>query len=308
MKKIVFLGIGGIGGYYGGLLAKYYAGSDDVAVYFIARSENERAIKENGLHVESTKGNFIAHPKLVTSDAAEIGVADLLIICTKSYGLEEALRRNLACVNDETVILPLLNGVDSRERIKAIVPNNEVWDGCVYAVSRLIKPGFIKETGIIAMLCFGAVDGNPYKLKQVEKLLKEADIDAELSENIYSAIWRKFIFISSVSTLLTCLDTTIGEILANPENKYILLELLHELKTVAEAKRIPLPEDIIEKAITTMSALPYDTTSSMYNDYQHGRNTEVESLTGYVVREAATLDILVPQFERLYKQLLKKVK
>ncbi len=308
MKKIVVLGVGGIGGYYGGLLAKYYAGSDDVEIYFIARSENELAIREHGLHVESTKGNFITHPKLITSNAAEIGIADLLIICTKSYGLEEALRRNLACINNETVILPLLNGVNSRERIKAIVPENEVWEGCVYAVSRLVKPGFIKETGIMAMLCFGAANGNRYKLTQVEKLLKKAGIDAELSENIHSAIWKKFIFISSVSTLLTCLDTTIGEILVNPEAKKTLLELLHELKTVAEAKRIPLPEDIIEEAITTMSALPYDTTSSMYNDYQHGKNTEVESLTGYVVREASNLHIPVPQFERLYKQLLKKVK
>ena len=255
MKKIAFLGIGGIGGYYGGLMAQHYAKSNEVEIYFIARGENEREIRENGLRLETTNGKFLAHPYRISSDPAKIGIVDLLIVCTKSYELEQALYQYITCINNDTVILPLLNGVDSKERIQIILRDNEVWEGCVYVVSRVLKPGYIQETGIMAALYFGATDGNSEKLKQAEHFLKESGIDARLSENITLDIWQKFLFISSVSSLLTYLDTSIGAILANPEKKGILLALLHELKSIADAKDIQLPDDIIQKAIETMSAL-----------------------------------------------------
>ena len=129
MIKIAIAGIGGVGGYFGGLLAKHYQDSEEVQVYFIARGENEEAIREHGLKVETPSATFIAKPDLVTSNAAQIGEVDLLICCTKSYDLEQSITQLKPCMGTQTVILPLLNGIDSNERIKAIYPENEVWEG-----------------------------------------------------------------------------------------------------------------------------------------------------------------------------------
>lgn len=125
MKKIAIAGIGGVGGYFGGWLAKHYENSD-VEIYFIARGENETAIRDHGLQLETTSGNFTAHPKKVSADPNEIGPVDLLLCCTKTYDLEESIARLRPCITRDTVILPLQNGVDSRERIHKIFPEQEV--------------------------------------------------------------------------------------------------------------------------------------------------------------------------------------
>jgi 2-dehydropantoate 2-reductase len=118
--RIVIAGIGGVGGYFGGQLARHYEKNKEAEIIFFARGENEKAIRQNGLKVESTIGEFIAKPKLVTSDASEIGKADFLIICTKSYDLEQTLLQLSPCINESTVILPLLNGIDNYERQKTV--------------------------------------------------------------------------------------------------------------------------------------------------------------------------------------------
>ncbi|MFC6999937.1 ketopantoate reductase family protein [Rufibacter roseus] len=307
MKKIGILGIGGVGGYFGGLLAKKYENSDEVQIFFIARGEHEEAIKKNGLQVEATTGNFVARPALVSSDASQIGPLDLLLICTKSYGLEQSLKQYSACISPETVLLPLLNGVDSKERIEQVLPENEVWDGCVYVVSRYIEPGLVRETGGIGKLFFGSDSGTPGKLKAAEKLLQDAGFKATLSDNILSTIWEKFLFISSVSTTLTYLDVTVGAVLEKPEYKQLLVALLEELIAVAEAQNIVLPPDIIQRTVDTMARLPYDTITSMYSDYLNGNRTEAQSLTGYVTRLGHKLQVPVPTYDKLFAAILEKV-
>lgn len=303
MVKIAIAGIGGVGGYFGGFLAQHYQHSEEVEVYFVARGENEKAIRQNGLNVETTTGSFIAYPKLVTSDPSQIGEADLLICCTKSYDLEQSISQLKPCIGKETVILPLLNGVDSHERIKAIYPENEVWDGCVYVVSRLMAPGLVKETGNISALYFGSATGTAGKLTQAEDIFKTAGIQATLSGNIRQTIWEKFLFISTIATLTSSLNTSLGAILENNESRSLLFALLGELKTVAEANGVPLPDDIIQATVTKMASLPFATTSSMHSDFQKGKATEVESLTGYVVRLGQQLHLPTPTYDRLYTML-----
>src|SRR5689334_7442759 len=144
--KIVIAGIGGVGGYFGGLLAGKYQNTK-TEIYFLARGENLNAIRSRGLLMQTMNGEFTVHPKLATSDAREIGVADYLICCTKGYDLENVIQTCSPLMDQNTIILPLLNGVDARERIEKIFPKNEVWDGCVYLVSRLAAAGTVKETG-----------------------------------------------------------------------------------------------------------------------------------------------------------------
>jgi 2-dehydropantoate 2-reductase len=306
MVKIAIAGIGGVGGYFGGLLALHYQHSDEVEVYFVARGEHEKAIRQHGLTVETTQGTFSAVPKLVTSDPAQIGEVDLLICCTKSYDLEQSIRQLKPCIGSATVILPLLNGVDSGGRIKAIYPENEVWDGCVYVVSRLTAPGQVKETGNIGLLYFGSTTGSETALTQTESICKKAGIQASLSRNIQHTIWEKFIFISTIATLTSALDTSIGAILENNDSKSLLFALLGELKTVADANGIELPDTIIPSTVARMASLPYATTSSMHRDFQKGKATELDSLTGYVVRLGQQLHLPTPTYDRLYQVLQTK--
>ncbi|MBB6612110.1 2-dehydropantoate 2-reductase [Pontibacter sp. Tf4] len=301
--KIAITGIGGVGGFFGGMLAKHYQASGEVEVNFIARGENESVIRQQGLKVESPAGAFTAIPKLVTSDPALVGEVDLLICCTKSYDLEQNIEQLSPCIGPHTVILPLLNGIDSRERIKTVYPENEVWDGCVYIVSRLTAPGLVTVTGSQHALFFGAADGTAAKLEAAMQIFKEAGINATLSPNIQQTIWEKFLFISTIATLTSYLDTSIGGILADPKHLELLFALLTELKQVAQAKGIVFSDDSNNAITDRMARLPYDTTSSMHSDYQKGKNTEVDSLTGYVVKLGEQLHIPTPTYSKLYTAL-----
>ncbi len=303
MTKIAIAGIGGVGGYFGGMLAKHFEDSKEVEIYFIARGENEKAIQKNGLRVETTKGNFVAYPKLTTSKPEEIGVVDYLICCTKSYDLEKSMNQLKPCIGKQTVILPLHNGVDSSEKIKAMFPGIEVWLGCVYIVAQLSEPGLVKETGSIATFYFDSENGTSNKLDRAETLFKEAGVNAILPDDIKQTIWKKFLFISPMATLTSYLDVKFGDILSNEEHKRLLGLLLNEIKAVADAKGINFPDDILEKTFATILALPKDITTSMHRDFQKGKTTEIESLTGYVVKQGKLFNVPTPTYEMMYEDL-----
>ena len=118
--KILIAGIGGVGGYFGGLLAKHYFANTNVEIFFLARGEHLSEIRTRGLIVRKGDIEFIAKPKLATDNPVEIGIVDFIIICTKNFDLEQTIQQLFPCINTDTIILPLLNGVDSKERIQNI--------------------------------------------------------------------------------------------------------------------------------------------------------------------------------------------
>ena len=150
--KIIIAGIGGVGGYFGGLLAKHFYENENVEINFIARGQHLKEIQKSGLKVIKGKNEFIAKPNIATENPKEIGTADLIIISTKSYDLDTVIQQLRPCINKDTIILPLLNGVDSRDKIKNIYPDNLILDGCVYIVSRLKQAGVIENRGNIQTL------------------------------------------------------------------------------------------------------------------------------------------------------------
>ena len=304
--SIVIAGIGGVGGYFGGMLSKQYHNSE-TRIFFIARGEHKNAIYSEGLKLETTDGNFIVHPAGVSSNPAEAGQADLILFCTKSYDLEETAKACRPIINMKTVLLPLLNGVDATERLEKIFPGNEVWKGCVYLVSRLAAPGLIRESGNIRKLFFGSESGSESKLSSVEKLFRDAGIDATWSKNIIETIWEKFLFISPMATLTSYLDKSIAAVFADADSYKLLQKLLQEIKAVSEAKKIILPELITQENINKLKSLPSDATTSMHSDFRKGSRTELESLTGYVIREANRLGVSVPTYIMMYERLKSSV-
>ena len=304
MIRVTIAGIGGVGGFFGGKLANHYEGSKDVEIYFIARGDNEKVIREHGLKVEGHEGTFITHPKFVTSQPLQVGKTDFLICCTKSYDLEESIMQLKPVIGNDTVILPLLNGVDGYERIKLLVPDANVWQGCVYVVSRLMEPGYVKQSGQRCSLFFGSTGAKKEtKLQTLYRVFVDAGIHTQVPADIILTIWEKFLFISPLATLTTFLKSSIGAILANEESKNLLRLLMDEMYAVAIKNGIGFSGELISKTWGMITALPFDATSSMHSDQQKGKQLEVESLTGYVVTLGQKLYSPTPEYQRIYVAL-----
>jgi 2-dehydropantoate 2-reductase len=305
--KIIIAGIGGVGGYIGGLLAKSFYENENVKISFVARGEHLKEIQKNGLKVIKGENKFIAKPHIATDNTSEIGIVDYIVIATKSYDLEKIVQQLRPCINQDTIVLPLLNGVDSKERIKKILPNNIVLDGCTYMVSRLKQFGVIENSGNIQTLYFGLDNIVNDKLVLLENLFKEANIEAFQSKNISTIIWEKFIFISPTATATSYFDKSIGDFLSNKVHYETIMELIEEVKQIAKAKKIIISEDITEKTLEKLNALPFETTSSMHNDFKNkNSNTELESLTGFVISEGMKFNIQTPMYVKIYAELKKK--
>lgn len=303
--KIAILGIGGVGGYIGGKLAGHYKNSNDIEIIFIARGENKKAIKSNGLKLITPGGEQIIHPSITTDKPEEAGPVDLIICCVKSYDLENSIESLRPCISRETIILPFLNGVDASERIKKIFSRAEVWEGVVYIVSRLIAPGIIKKSGNINQFYFGSAFAVREKLERIQAIFKSAGIKSEIPENILQTLWEKFLFISPLATLTSYLNLSVGGILSNTENSELLFNLLNEAVTIAKAKKVTLTENIIQKTMEKFKSLSPEITSSMHSDFQKGNKAEVNSLTSYIVLAGNGLSIPTPYYSKILPELKK---
>ena len=304
MIRIGILGLGGVGGYFGGLLAKAYYNSAEVEVVFIARVATKEAIAENGLKIINDDSEIVAYPKLVSNDPDEISVLDYLICATKTYDIEESLLSLQKCITSKTVILPLYNGVDAPERIKKIFPENDILQGCVYIVSMIASPGTIRRLGFYEKLFFGSETTSIDKLEELQNILQKAKIESYLVDNIEETVWEKFIFISGLASVTSYLNQNIGEILKKKKSMKVYVELLHEIEAVAKAKGLQLPDDIVNKTIIKLEKSPKEATSSMHRDLLANRNTEVTSLTQFVVNEGLKYGVATPLYEKIANALL----
>ncbi len=306
--KIIFAGIGGVGGYFGGMAAKRYAEDTNVSVYFIARGENLRQIRESGLCVTKGEQTFTAQPKLTTDKPEEIGTADFIVVCTKSYGLNTIVEQLKPCIGKQTVIVPLLNGADITERIKALLPDTTVWQGCVYIVSSLSVPGKVETTGNVQSLFFGSDGIEDERLPRFEMLLKDAGIDAHYSRNIKRIVWEKFIFISTTATLTCYYDSDFSNIIGDEAKREMLLDLIDEAETVARAADAGVEKDMKSDIVGRLKMLPAGATSSMHRDFRARKNTELSSLTGTIVRLSKEYGISTPRYDTVYSALREKTK
>lgn len=307
--KILIVGLGGVGGYYGGLLAKCYKNDPEVDIYFLARGEHLKKVQENGLKIITENESFIAHPTLATDNVLEIGKVDYVIMTTKSYDLESTIQQIIPCIDEKTVILPLLNGADISSRIRNILPEIEVWEGCVYIVGRLNEPGVVESSGGVHDLFFGAEKGSNDLLLFMNTILKDAGIKANLREDIRMVIWRKFIFISVTASLTSYFNVGFRDLLTDVERKATTMAFLNEVTNVAVAEGIHFDSDIIETTVRHIERLPFETTSSMHSDFRAGRNAELETLTQIVIKLGKKYGIKTPLYKKVFESLsLKKKK
>ena len=306
--KIAIVGLGGVGGYFGGMLAKYYANNPEVEICFVARGEHLKKIKENGLKLITEKGTFNIFPKLATDNVTEIGTVDYIIMTPKSYDLDSSVAQIKPLIGADTVILPLLNGIDNSERIRVILPETEVWDGCCYIVAKINKPGVVENSGDIHRLLFGNQNKISERLLAFEKLLKTAGLETHFYENILSEIWKKFFFISTSASLTSYFDVSYNELITDKSRRQTLVELSNELIQIAEKEGVMIETSEIDKLIHQFENLPSGTTTSMHRDFIAKKNTEVHSLTGIVVKLGKKHKIPTPTYEKVYDGLTEKMK
>lgn len=303
MNHIAILGLGGVGGYLGGMLAQCYQNDPAVQISFICRGEHLQIIQKYGLHVKTPSLDFIAKPDFITDQPNSLNPVDFIFCCTKSYGLKTSLDSLVNCITPNTVFIPILNGIDSYEQIKNLFPNNPVWNACIYIVSRRIAPGEIIVSGIEPKLIYGTEQVSESEISKFKNILETASIPAFHTQEILKAMWEKYLFISPVASLSSWLNLTIGEFRIIPKHIETILQLINELKTIALKLEIPIDPNIINIVMDRVHFLPPETTSSMHTDFINNSETELESLTGHVVRLARSIQIPVPMYEKIYNGL-----
>lgn len=301
--KIAVVGMGGVGGYFGGKIALKYAGSAGHSVAFVARGAHLEAIRRDGLTLNAVEGDFIVNPDLATDDPAGVGPCDLVLLCVKEYALEEAAAGLAPLLHQKTIVLPLLNGVNIAERLRSLLPRGVVLSGCVYIASFIEAPGVVRQAGGSCQLLFGPDDGQAESYRPLESLLKEAGIKAELSAAIAVPLWAKYLFVSPMAAVTTLTGLCFGDVMADQKGRGMVLGLMAEIERLATAKGIPLPADSVARGIATVERFPHATRSSMQLDNQRGRRTEMELFIGYAVRTGRTLGIPVPLHEEIYAKL-----
>jgi 2-dehydropantoate 2-reductase len=303
--RIGILGIGGVGGYFGGLLAKAYSKSNSIEIIFIARGETQKVIAENGLKILSDDNEMVVCPDLVSDDTEIIGKLDYLICATKTYDIEDSLLSIKKAITKNTVIMPLYNGVDAPERISTLFPDNEVLQGCVYIVSMIAAPGVIKKVGPYEKLFFGSQTASISKMKALQTIFENASIESYLVDAIEETVWEKYIFISALASATSYLNQNIGELLSTESSRKFYVSLLNEITMIAAVKGLNLPNDIVFQTILKLEKTPQDATSSMHRDLMAGRKIELSSLTEFVVNEGLKYEIDTPTYQLVLEKLSK---
>ena len=297
--RIVILGTGGVGGYFGGRLA--HAGED---VTFIARGEHLRAIKANGLKVDSESGNFVVFPAKATDDVSEVEEADLVIVGVKAWQVPEAARTMKPFAGSSITVLPLQNGVEAVQQLVDELGPDKVIGGLCRIVSFVVGPGHIKHAGFTPSIVIGEIDNRRTdRLTLIEQTFKRAGLEVTVAPDIQAALWAKFLFIASFSGVAAIANAPAGVVRSDPKWRVQMLKAMEEIYALARARGIKLPSNSIESVIAVVNALPDDATSSMQRDIAAGKPSELESQNGAVVRLARESGIEVPAHTLIYETL-----
>ena len=305
--KIAIVGIGGVGGYYGGLLAKRYFDDEDVEIVFIARGDHLEQIKKNGLNLITEKETFTVRPDLATDNPTGCGIFNCVIFCVKTYGLEKSAKLLSPSIYENTVVISLLNGVDNADRLSAVLNKGKIFNGCVYIGAHIVRPGVVQQAGSMNQLFFGNKSDDKIEATYIENILKQANINAQYRTDIENIVWEKYVLISAFATATTFLGKTMRGIIDSKNGRELLDDLLTEVFRVAEAKQIYLPKNIRKEIIAKVSTFPPEIKTSMQMDSEKGNQTELETFTGYIVREAGKYGISVPTYKRIYAALKRQL-
>ncbi len=297
--KIAIMGTGGVGGYYGGLLAR--AGHE---VTFIARGAHLAAILDKGLQVRSVFGDFQVSPAQATDTPGTVGVVDLVLFSTKTYHTDEAAQLIKPMIGRDTVVISFQNGVDAAERIGPVVGAEHLLGGATWLSAAIEGPGVIGQYSQFRRIVVGEFDGRVTPRAQaISEVLKSTGATVEVVQNIAQILWTKFVFISAISALGSLTRVTMGEYRGVREARAVLTEAIKEVVAVAQAKAVALDPDVVNNTLKFIDDSAPGIKPSMQRDIEAGRMSELESMIGIVVRLGAELGVPTPVMGLAYAVL-----
>ena len=296
--KIAVMGSGGVGGYFGGLLAR--AGHP---VTFIARGEHLRAIRKEGLRVVHNAGEFTVDAS-ATDNAEGVGPVELVLFSVKAYDTDSALQIMSPLIGPDTTVLTLQNGVESHTAVAKAFDEIHALPGAAYVESRIDSPGVVVQTGGVARLVFGEASGaETDRVRRVRDSLLSAGVNAEVSPDVLATLWSKFLFIAAVAGLTSACRKRIGDLLGEPGYRGLLVKAMREIEAVGRAKGINLDDAVVEQTMEYVEGAVKDITASMHLDLERGRRLELEIFNGAVVRMGRELGVATPVNYMLYMVL-----
>ncbi|MBN1381148.1 MAG: 2-dehydropantoate 2-reductase [Deltaproteobacteria bacterium] len=307
--NIAVIGVGGVGGYFGGKLAQLLPRKSDLNIYFIARHRHLEEIKKNGLLLDTDDGQMICRPTGATDAISELPVLDWCLICVKSYDLENALMQLKDKIADRTMILPLLNGVDIYERIRSVIANGIVFPSCVYIGTHIEKPGKVTQQGGAGIIHFGKDPANDYVDPEIFRLLDEAQIRYNWTENPYIEIWSKFVFIGAFGLVTANFNKTLGEVMESEELSGYVKDIMREIVAITAKKNVALPPTIVDDSYLKGHNFPYELKTSFQRDVEiTDKPDERDLFGGTVIRMGKDLGVPVKTTQFIYDALQQKKK
>ena len=288
--KIVVMGSGGVGGYFGARLA-----ANGADVTFIARGEHLAAMRRDGLKVLSANGDLTVKPVKATDDPASVGHADLVMIAVKLWSTADAARTIAPMMGPNSAVVSWQNGVVAEDILIKLYGKERVIGGVSNIAALIEAPGVIRHNGTMARLIFAELNGKPSKrIDAFAALCKQANIDHVVSDDIDRAIWQKFIFLASFSGMTCATRLSIGPIRTDPETRAMLKAALGEVVAIGRAKGVSLPDDQVEQSLTWADNLPPSMIASMLGDLNRGNRLELPWLSGNVVKLGEELGVATP--------------
>lgn len=299
--NIMVFGVGGVGGYFGGLLAAVFAGSSTASVSFIARGEHLRVIRDQGLTLMAEERTLNCRPALATDDAREAPAPGLVLLCVKGYDLDAALAALAPLVRADTVVLPLLNGVDVAVRVKARLHASVVLPACVYVGTHLERPGVVVQKGGDARILTGPdparTSWSPVRLLS---LFSDAGIRCQWLDDPRPEIWKKFLFIAAYGLATAASGLSLDRVYEDPQWSVKTLAAMREIAQIARAENVHLPGDAVEAAYGLATGFPPGTKTSFQRDVeQPGRRHEGDLFAGTILTLGRRHGIPTPAAENL---------
>jgi 2-dehydropantoate 2-reductase len=296
--RIVVMGTGGTGGYFGAKLAR--AGED---VTFVARGAHLEAIRSQGLRVKSAiDGEWVVQAPVVER-LDGLPPADLVLFCVKSFDTDIAGEAIKPVVGPGTGVLPVQNGVDNEERLERILGPGHVMGGVAQVLATIEAPGVVSHR-FLGRIVFGEMDGLPSeRARAFLQACERAGIQAEISANMLRALWEKYVFIAAHAGMTALTRSPAGVVRAVPETRAMYRLILGEMVALGNAAGAGLDAGLADTAMGMLDNLGAAFTSSLHHDLAEGKRLELEALHGHAVRLGERHGIPTPMLFAVYAAL-----
>jgi 2-dehydropantoate 2-reductase len=297
--RILVVGAGAVGGYFGGRLV--HAGRD---VTFLVRAKRAEQIQTQGLRILSpTHGDFTVRPKAITA-ASIPSPYDVIFLSVKSYSLTAAIDDFAPAVGPRTVIIPALNGMHHMDVLSQRFGEKSVLGGVCIVATEIDAQGRIIQLADFQSLTYGELDGKKTsRIEAVHDALRGAGFNSAISENILQDMWQKWVLLASLGAVTCLFDGNIGEIVAVPGGADLTLSVFRECSAIASACGYPLPETFLAERSSQLTAPGSTLTTSMYRDLKERAPVEVDSILGDLIERGLKHGVSAPLLQAAFVRL-----